>query len=84
MVCCWNGIFISFINGVGKIYLQVVLSIMPLLLMLPLCYLLVYYFKTGVTGVVFCMLFFNLLSSITISIQTYKILNGRDVGVWAK
>lgn len=82
--CCWNGIFISFINGVGKIQLQVLLSIIPIVLMLPLSKLFMSIFHWGVSGIVLCMLLFNLLSSLMISIQVWKILKGTDRGIWAK
>ena len=84
LTCCWNGIFIAFINGIGKIQLQVLLSILPILLMLPLSKLLISVFHFGVTGIVLCMLLFNIISSLMISIQVWKILRGTDRGIWAK
>ncbi len=84
LVCCWNGIFVAFINGIGKIHLQVLLSVLPIILMLPLCKLLVSVFHFGVTGIAFSMLVFNLISSLMITIQVYKILNKTDNGIWAK
>ena len=84
LTCCWNGIFIAFINGIGKIQLQVLLSILPILLMLPLSKLLISVFHFGVTGIVLCMLLFNIISSLMISIQVWIILRGTDRGIWAK
>lgn len=82
LVCSWNGIFIAFINGVGKIRLQVFVSLIPIVFMIPFCYITVRYFSMGVVGVALPMLFFNLLSSTIATIQVFKIINRKATGIW--
>lgn len=41
LVAAWNGIFVAFINGVGKLKLQVYLCLIPIFLNIPLSYFLI-------------------------------------------
>lgn len=84
LVCSWNGIFVAFINGIGKIYLQMLVSAFPVIFMIPLSYFMVKVLNMGVSGIAFSMLFFNIISSLVISIQTYKILHNNAKGIWIK
>lgn len=84
LVCCWNGIFVSFINGVGKVKLQMYLSIFPIIFMLPTSYFLIKTLNFGVTGIAASMLFFNLISSSVLTFQSYLIINNKDKGIWSK
>jgi len=84
LVSSWNGIFVAFINGIGKIKLQVYLSFLPIILMIPMSYVLVKYAGWGVSGIAFCMLFFNLISSSILTYQAYLVLNKKDKGIWSK
>jgi len=84
LVCCWNAIFVSFINGVGKVKLQMYISIIPIFFMIPLSYLLVVKFHFGVTGVAASMFIFNFVSSFILTFQSYLILNKKDKGIWSK
>ena len=82
--CAWNGIFTSFINGTGKIFIQMITGIFPLILWWPLSVLFVEHLNFGVTGFALCMLIFNLLSTIFTTIQVKKILNKTATGIWYK
>lgn len=82
--CAWNGIFTSFINGTGKIFIQMITGIFPLILWWPLSVLFVEHLNFGVTGFALCMLIFNLLSTIFTTIQVKKILNKTATGIWNK
>lgn len=82
--CAWNGIFTSFINGTGKIFIQMITGIFPLILWWPLSVLFVKNLNFGVTGFALCMLIFNLLSTIFTTIQVKKILNKTAKGIWYK
>lgn len=82
--CAWNGIFTSFINGTGKIFIQIITGIFPLILWWPLSVLFVEHLNFGVTGFALCMLIFNLLSTIFTTIQVKKILNKTATGIWYK
>lgn len=80
----WNNIFTYFINGVGKIKLQLYLSSIAGILNIPLSIMLAKTLNLGVTGVIMatsvCMLFGTFL----IPIQYYKILNQKDEGIWGE
>jgi O-antigen/teichoic acid export membrane protein len=80
----WNNIFTYFINGVGKIKLQLYLSSFAGILNIPLSIMLAKTLNLGVTGVIIatsvCMLFGTFL----IPIQYYKILNQKDEGIWGQ
>lgn len=82
--CAWNGIFTSFVNGIGKVYIQLLTSIIPLVLWWPLGSLFVKTLNWGVTGFALCMLFFNISSTIFIAIQVNKILKQKATGIWNK
>lgn len=84
LIAAWNGIFVSFINGVGKLKLQIYLCIIPILLNLPLSYFLIVKLGWGVTGMAVCMFLFNFISSSVLTYQAYLIITRKDKGIWSK
>jgi len=82
--CAWNGIFTSFINGVGKVYVQMITGIIPLILWVPLIFIFVNILNFGVSGFALCMLIFNLLGTIFTTYQVKLILTNKAVGIWNK
>lgn len=84
LVSVWNGIFVSFINGVGKIMIQVYLCIVPILLTIPLSYFFINVLHFGVAGMAFSMFLFNLISSVVLTYQTYLIVYKKDKGIWSR
>jgi O-antigen/teichoic acid export membrane protein len=78
----WNLVFVQFLNGVGKIKLQLYSGIWGAILNIPLA---VYLGKAfGIAGVIFSTV---LLASINMSwsyIQYKKIINNKATGIWAK
>lgn len=84
LVVAWNGIFIAFVNGVGKIRLQVYLSIIPVFFTIPLSYFFVKIMGWGITGVASIMLLFNLIISVITTFQVFLIINKKDKGIWSK
>jgi O-antigen/teichoic acid export membrane protein len=78
----WNSIFSQFLNGVGKIKLQLYSGIWGSVLNIPLA---VYMGKTfGIAGVIFSTV---LLAAINMSwsyMQYKKIINNTASGIWAK
>lgn len=78
----WNFIFVSFINGVGKVKLQLYSSMFIILLNIPLAILFIKFgFKSE--GVVISNIIFQLIGSIWAPIQVYKIINKKDNGIWS-
>lgn len=71
-----------FLNGVGKIRLQLCLYIVVLLINIPLCIFLAS--KIGVNGVVVSNLLMFIGMNIILWIQTNKILAREDKSIWGK
>jgi O-antigen/teichoic acid export membrane protein len=80
----WNSIFASFLNGTGRIRLQLYSSIVIGMLNIPLAYVLVKYFQWGSAGVVAATSFCLFIGSIWAPIQYYKLINNTATGIWAK
>ena len=80
----WNNIFAYFINGTGKIRVQLIYSIFIAIINIPLS---VYFAKNlsfGVTGVMMATCVCVALGSIWVPIQYSKIINNKATGIWAK
>ena len=77
---CWNGIFSNFLNGVGKIKLQLYFSISAAIINIPLA---IWGGKElGISGVLFA----NILVALPVvclgPIQYNKIIKMRATGIW--
>jgi O-antigen/teichoic acid export membrane protein len=85
IISTWNNLYITFINGIGKIRLQLISSIIIGVLNIPLAIILAKYLNFGTTGVILANCICLLLGgSVLNPIQFYKIINGKDKGIWAK
>lgn len=80
----WNGIYSNFLNGIGKIKLQLYLAIIGAVINVPISILLIRVFHMGINGIV-------LASSISVSatailgpIQLKKLVNNSATGIWNK
>ena len=78
----WNGIFSNFLNGVGKIKLQLYLALFGSLLNIPLAIFLGK--ELGIYGVILSTTLISLMTAVTTPIQYNKIINGKAQGIWAK
>lgn len=72
----------SFMNGVGKIRMQFVITLIQSIIHIPLAIILGKQF--GVLGVVFTMMIWNLLNSIWEPIQFKRIISNTAKGIWVK
>ncbi|EKT4516163.1 MATE family efflux transporter [Flavobacterium psychrophilum] len=72
----------SFMNGVGKIKMQFVITLMQSVIHIPLAIILGKQF--GVLGVVFTMMIWNLINSIWEPIQFKRIISNTAKGIWVK
>jgi Na+-driven multidrug efflux pump len=77
-------IFTMFINGVGKIQLQLILSFISAILFIPLAYIFIKYCHLGIEGIVLASIIGNIEGFVFAPIQYYKIINNKAVGVWNK
>ena len=78
----WNGIFSHFLNGIGKIKLQLYLGISAAILNVPLALFLG--LKFGVNGVLLSNVILVLAVSWIFPLQYKKIINYTANGIWTK
>jgi len=78
----WCGIFSYFLNGVGKIKLQLYASTLGALINIPLAILLGKHL--GIYGVILSTVFLGSVSAIWSPIQYLKIINNKATGIWNK
>lgn len=80
----YNMIYVNFINGVGKIKLQIITSVISMIINIPLSILFGKYLGWGSTGVVLATCFSLGYSVILRPIQYYKLINNTATGIWNK
>ncbi len=80
----FNSPFSSFLNGVGKIKLQMYGLIFVGIINIPLSVILAKYFNFGISGVIYAtFLCFTFLAFLRF-IQYYKLINNKAYGIWNK
>ena len=84
LVLAWGNIFVNFINGVGKIQLQLYIGIAGTLLNIPLSYFFAKNLGMGVAGVISATIVCIAFGPIFAPIQFKKIINGTATGIWNK
>lgn len=82
LINAWNGIYSNFLNGVGKIKLQLYIALTGSLLNIPLAILLGK--ELGIYGVVLATVFISLIPAIILPVQYNKIINNKAHGNWAR
>jgi O-antigen/teichoic acid export membrane protein len=78
----WNGIFGNFLNGLGKVKLQMCLGLSAALLNIPLSIYLGT--KIGIEGVLFANIIVLSAGIWIYPIQYYKLINHKATGIWSK
>jgi len=76
----WTTIFSLFLNGAGKIKMQLYASMIGMVLNIPLAIFLGK--KIGISGVILSGVFLCVINMIIEPIQTNKLLNNRAKGLW--
>jgi O-antigen/teichoic acid export membrane protein len=79
-----NSIFVTFINGVGKLRLQIFTAIFSILVNIPLSYLFAVPLGLGLSGVILATTCSILLSLVLRPWQYYLIINQKATGIWNK
>ncbi len=80
----FGGIFTTFINGVGKIRLQMVSLLIGSIIFIPLTIFFIKYLHLGIEAVVLSSIISNIFSPLIAPIQYYKIINNKAYGIWNK
>lgn len=78
----FNMIYVNFINGVGKIKLQLYTSIVSMFLNIPLSILMGKYFGLGTTGVILATCICLSYSLFLWPLQYKKLIEKRATGIW--
>ncbi|MBU2948032.1 lipopolysaccharide biosynthesis protein [Zobellia uliginosa] len=78
----WGNIFVVFINGVGKIQLQLVFGIAATILNIPLSYFFAKTLDWGASGVIVATIICLAYGPILAPIQFNKIVLGKATGLW--
>ncbi len=78
----FGGIFNMFINGVGKIKIQIIFLTIGVLLYFPLVYLFVKVLNMGTESVVIALIIANFYTPIIAPIQYRKLIYNRANGIW--
>ncbi|MDD2268971.1 MAG: oligosaccharide flippase family protein [Eubacteriales bacterium] len=79
----WSSTYTLFLNGVGKIKLQIYVMTVQACLFIPLSYL---FFKCGfeLASIVVVQIIFYAISSLVFTLQYKKIVNSTAIGIWNK
>ena len=80
----WNSIFVSFLNGVGKIKLQLYFGMFVALMNIPLSIFFAKNLKVGNAGVLLATCLSLLPCTILWPLQYRKIVNNQATGIWGK
>jgi len=80
----FNMIYVYFINGVGKIMILLLISIIVMVVNIPLSIYFAKYLDLGTTGVILASIICLLTGLGFIPIQYYMIINNRAMGIWNK
>lgn len=80
----WNSIYVLFVNGVGKVTLQLVFAVLGGILNIPLSILFAKTFGMGPAGVILATTISIWHGGILMPIQYKKILNNTAKGIWNK
>ncbi len=82
IVYTYGGIYNMFINGVGKIKLQLYYSVLSALTFYPLTYYLIKICKMGTEGLALAIVLTNLFGPVLAAIQYRKLINNKANGIW--
>ncbi|MES2678882.1 MAG: lipopolysaccharide biosynthesis protein [Bacteroidota bacterium] len=82
LVITWNMIFVQFLNGIGKIKLQLYSGIIGTLLTIPLTYIMACRFQ--LVGVVIASCALGLTNTCWTYLQYKKIVENKATGIWNK
>jgi O-antigen/teichoic acid export membrane protein len=80
----WCTIFVYFINGVGKVQLQIRAAIIAGILNIPLAILFSKYLQLGITGVILAIVVCLFPWCFVWPLQVKKIIAGTATGIWAR
>lgn len=81
-ILTWGGIFVAFINGVGKIQIQLLVGLVAIIVNIPLSYFFAKNLDLGAAGVILATIISIAYGPILAPIQFKKIIKGTATGLW--
>jgi len=84
IINAWNGIFSFFLNGIGKIQLQLIIAIVAGLLNIPMALFFASYLGYGISGVVLSTVIIAIAAAGLQTLQYNRIINNSAKGIWNK
>ncbi len=78
----WNRVFNNFLNGVGKLKIQLYIAILGGIINIPLS--LFFGKKFGLYGVLLSTTFIAMIGAVIYPIQYFKLINNKAKSIWAK
>ncbi|MDB2606207.1 MATE family efflux transporter [Zobellia sp.] len=82
IVLAWGNIFVNFVNGVGKIQLQMIIGIIGTIVNIPLSYFFAESLGLGSAGVIGASIISIAFGPVLAPIQFKKIIKGTASGIW--
>jgi len=82
IISTWASIFVYFLNGTGKIRLQLYTYVCLAILYIPLTMLFSKYLNLGVYGVIISLIFCVCVLALLHTVQYHKIINNTAAGIW--
>lgn len=82
LMTSWSAIYANFINGTGKIQLQMYIAILISILNIPFAYFLVTQLNLGVVGIILAPTLLLLMTSIIWPMQVKRILTNTGHRIW--
>ncbi len=84
LIYTWCNIYANFINGTGKVQLQILSAISVIIFSIPLAIFLSKSLHFGIPGIVIAPSMLLLPWCVVWPVQVKKILSGNAVGIWSK
>jgi O-antigen/teichoic acid export membrane protein len=84
LILSYGSIYVMFVNGIGKVRLQMVSSLIGGIINIPLSIFFASTLGLGTAGIILATIICMLYGAILGPIQFNKIINGRATGIWNK
>jgi O-antigen/teichoic acid export membrane protein len=84
LIFTWGSIFGNFLNGIGKIKMQLYIATASMIINIPIAIMFIKIFKFGVLSVPLSAIMVTLLVSTVSYVQYKKLIQNRAVGIWNK
>ncbi len=82
LALAWGNIFVMYVNGVGKVKLQVWVSVIGAIINIPLSILFGKYFQMGTAGIILASTICIAYGPLLAPIQFNKLVTNKATGIW--